>query len=139
MKPISSLNSRSILIVEDEFELREALVYEFKRRGCNVVSAANGVEAFELLLENPVDIVLSDVRMPEGDGVHLLKNIKTKYPNVPIVLLATGFADLTEAEALSMGAYALLEKPINRKQMISILEAYCDELLKKIEASTRIV
>lgn len=69
-----------------------------------------------------IDIVISDVRMPNGDGISLLTKIRELNPAMPIVLLATGFADLTEPEALGMGANALIEKPIDRKRMLAILE-----------------
>ena len=121
----SSLKNKVILIVEDEPELRYAIVFEFKKRGCIILEASDGAEGFEVVKKHRVDIIVSDVRMPKASGVELLRNVRANNPELPIVLLATGFADLSEPEALSMGAFALLDKPINRKRMIALIEDYC--------------
>lgn len=118
----SPLNGKRILVVDDEMQLREAIIFDLKRRGCKIFEASNGTEAIALVKSNDIDIVISDVRMPNGDGVFLLKEIKNYNPIVPIVLLCTGFADLTEPEAKKMGAIGLIEKPIDRKNMLGMLE-----------------
>lgn len=125
MKSVSPLQQRTILIVEDEPELREAMAYEFSRRGCTTFEAGNGEEALAIIMNNTIDIVVSDIRMPKSDGVDLLKKVRAAFPRLPVVLLATGFSDLSEPEAINMGALALLEKPIDRKKMISLLENAC--------------
>lgn len=122
MKKPSSLAGKKALVVDDEPELRKAIMFDLKRRGCETLEAGCGVEALKIVLAHPIDIVLSDVRMPNGTGVDLLKQIRKLNPDVPIVLLATGFADLTESEALSMGAHALFDKPIDRRKLYSLLE-----------------
>jgi len=121
----SPLKGRVVLVVEDEPELRSALLFEFRKRGCTLFEAPDGLAGLELVKTQKIDIIVSDVRMPKCSGVELLKNVRLVNPELPIVLLATGFADLSEPEALSMGAYGLIEKPINRKRMISMLEEYC--------------
>lgn len=126
MKNVSPLKEKSILIVDDEMELRRAIAFDFKRRGCIVYEAANGNEAFEIVMKNPIHIVVSDVRMPNGTGLELLKRIRQQHPTIPIVLLATGFADLSEHEALKLGALGLIEKPIDRKRMMQLLESSCE-------------
>lgn len=127
-KKESPLNGKNVLVVDDELELRRAVVFDLKRRGCNIFEAACGAEAAEIVKNNRIDIIVSDVRMPNGSGVDLLKEVRANNPNLPIVLLATGFADLSEPEALSMGAYALIEKPINRQKMLGLLERSCSLL-----------
>lgn len=120
----AELQGLHVLIVDDESDLRQALAFDFRRRGCQVFEASSGRTAIEVVRLHRIDVVLSDVRMPNGSGVDLLKEIREIDPDLPIVLLATGFADLTEAEALELGAYALLEKPIDRKRMVALfLEA----------------
>lgn len=122
MAVASPLKGRKILVVDDEYDLRQAIIFDLNRRGCIVFEAANGTEALEIVRNNPIEIVLSDVRMPNGNGIDLLQEIRKIHPDIPIVLLATGFADLSEPEAVEMGAYALIEKPIDRKLMIGLLE-----------------
>lgn len=128
MKKESPLSGKNVLVVDDELELRRAVIFDLKRRGCIIFEAACGADAIEIVKKNRIDIVVSDVRMPNGNGVDLLKQIRELHPEIPIVVLATGFADLREPEALSMGAYALIEKPINRQKMLGLLENSCDLL-----------
>lgn len=134
MKKDSSLKDKSVLVVDDEAELRRAMIFDLKRRGCIIFEAQNGTEAIQIVKSTRIDIVVSDVRMPNGDGIDLLKQIRAIDPNIPIVLLATGFADLSEPEALKLGAYALIEKPINRQKMLGLLEDSCD-LLRSFQHS----
>ncbi len=130
MKKESPLKGRNVLVVDDDFDLRQAMIFDLKRRGCIIFEAACGADAVEIVKANPIEIVISDVRMPNGNGVDMLKEIKKIKPNVPIVVLATGFADLSELEALNLGAHALIEKPINRQQMLGLLESSCELLLQ---------
>lgn len=110
------------MVVEDEPLLRMAVVYDFRRRGFQVLEATNGREAYDLLVQNPVDIVLTDIRMPGGDGVELLERIKARDPLKPIVILMTGFADLSLEEALAKGADTVFPKPFDRKALVAIMQ-----------------
>ncbi len=112
---MSDFKQYSILIVDDDETLRNALVFEFKRKGFTVLSAENGVQAFELLKANKINLVISDMRMPGGDGMSLLENIRASNPNIPNVIFITGFTDVTEAECLAKGAKKVFSKPFDRK------------------------
>lgn len=125
MKKESPLKGKNVLVVDDELELRRAVIFDLKRRGCTTYEAACGSEAVEIVKIHKIDIVVSDVRMPNGDGIDLLRQIREIHIEIPIVLLATGFADLSEPEALKLGAYALIDKPINRQKMLGLLETSC--------------
>lgn len=125
MKKESPLKGKNVLVVDDELELRRAVIFDLKRRGCNIFEAACGMDAIAIVNKNRIDIVVSDVRMPNGNGIDLLKQIRENNPSLPVVLLATGFADLSEPEAVNLGAYALIEKPINRQKMLELLENSC--------------
>lgn len=109
----------TLLIVDDEEGLRRALAFDFKRRGFNVLEAGSGNDAFEIIKKNKVHVVLSDVRMPNGDGVGLLNNIKKVHPELPVVMFITGFADLTLEDAYDLGADAIFSKPFDRKAVIA--------------------
>lgn len=118
----SKLKGKTILVVDDESELRKAIVYDIKRLGCHVLEASCGNEAIEIVKKNRIDAVISDVRMPNGTGVELLEQIRKLNPEIPVVLLITGFADISKEEVMSKGAHEILDKPIDRKKLISILE-----------------
>ena len=115
-----------LLVVDDEVELRETLAEELEENGYMVTQAAGGEQALNILLavEQKVDLVISDVQMPGGDGVGLLKAIRAKNPNLPMVIMMTGFANLSPQEAQSLGAYSMVGKPFELKIMLeSIQEA----------------
>ena len=110
-----------ILLVDDEPDFRDILAYSFKKMGYQVLTASNGREAFDLIQKNPVDVIISDIRMPGGDGVELLDRAKALLPETPVFLLVTGFADLTVEEAHHKGAEALICKPFDRKMIQGII------------------
>ncbi len=110
---MNSLIGKRLLIVEDEPDLREPLAIEFQSLGCTVFQAENGKTAFEISKREPLDVVISDIRMPGGDGVELLKNLKAHNHGFPVVMLITGFSDLSKEEAYHLGAEAILGKPFD--------------------------
>jgi CheY-like chemotaxis protein len=112
-----SFKDTRVLLVDDERDFREAMGFYFKRLGCQVFMAANGREAFEIVQSQPVDVVISDIRMPGGDGVEFLDRVKALCPGTPIILLVTGFADISTEEILNKGAEALLSKPFDQKAL----------------------
>ena len=80
--------NKTILIVEDEKVLRESLAGLLEEEGYDVVQAPNGKEAYDLVVQRPVDLVLSDVRMPEMDGLTLLGHLKQLAPETPVIMIA---------------------------------------------------
>lgn len=121
-------NKPTILVVDDEDLLREAIVFQFKREGFNVLSASNGVEAFHMIQNNKIDAVVSDIQMPGGNGIDLLKNVKDFDAEIPVMVFITAFADLTEEEAYDLGANAIFSKPFDRKVLVKCIK---DSILSK--------
>ncbi len=114
---LEHLKGKTLLIVDDEEALREPLCMEFESLGCKVLEASNGKQAFEIVKREKIDAVVSDIRMPGGDGVELLKNIKEWNSEFPVVMLITGFSDLSREEAFDMGAESILTKPFDLDQI----------------------
>lgn len=109
-----------ILVVDDEQSLREVLSIMLKRTGYAVTSVADGEEAVELLNKEIFDLVITDLRMPKGDGMEVLKAAKSASPET-VVLVITAFATADSAvEAMKQGAYDYLTKPfqIDEVQLI---------------------
>lgn len=111
----------SILLVDDEIDFRTALAFAFKRKGYRVLCASNGREAFDMIRSSPVDIVVSDIRMPGGDGIELLERTRKELGETPVILLATGFGDISSAEAHRKGVEALFSKPFDRKGLEEVV------------------
>jgi putative nucleotidyltransferase with HDIG domain len=110
-----------ILIVDDEPDLRELLKATLEEAGYSTAEAVNGKAAQAFLTLENCDAVISDIRMPEMDGVELLKLIK-QTKNIPVILM-TGFSDILETQtAYQMGASEFITKPFNNKELLASLE-----------------
>lgn len=116
MKPAAET---TVLVVDDEEILREVLEFEFQRRGYRVLTAASGNEAFAIVCEQAVDVVVSDVRMPDGSGVDLLRRLKERDVRLPVIIFVTAYSDLTTAQAYDMGVEAVLAKPFDAKLLLA--------------------
>jgi DNA-binding response OmpR family regulator len=101
-----------ILVVDDEEAIRYSVSRILQKAGHQVVLASSGEEALDVLARQPIDVVLTDIRMPNGlDGVELLRRIKALDADM-VVILMTGFGNLnTAVEALRLGAHDYLMKP----------------------------
>ena len=116
------LEEASILYVEDEPFLRESMGAWFKQRTGRAFCAEHGAEALEILAANKIDLVVSDVRMPVMDGITLVKKINQASTPRPHVILITGFSDVSLRQARDLGIDALLEKPIDREELLDVLQ-----------------
>jgi two-component system, chemotaxis family, chemotaxis protein CheY len=115
------LKNASILVVDDEPDLLEIMAEWLRREGCNVLVAENGAEALSLVQDNHIDVVVSDIHMPVMDGVTMLQKIKSASTYLPSVMFITGFYDIEPREAYELGAEAMMSKPIERKQLLSVV------------------
>ncbi|MDQ5880887.1 MAG: two-component system, response regulator FlrC, partial [Pseudomonadota bacterium] len=113
-----------ILVVEDDPNLREAVCDTLLLAGKTVVSAPGGHEALALLAARAVSLVVSDVRMMPMDGITLLKEIRTQWPHLPVVLM-TAYVDVDRAvEAMRAGACDFLLKPFEPQALLAHVEKY---------------
>ncbi len=113
---------RTILVVDDDESLREFLEILLQKEGYRVVAASSGEEALECLEKEDVSLVISDIRMPGMDGVSLLRAIKSRRPDMPVVLI-TAFASMDSAvDAMKEGAWDYLTKPFRIEELREILE-----------------
>jgi two-component system response regulator AtoC len=111
-----------VLIVEDEAYVRQSLLDVLAARGFDPAAAASVTEALSLLATTPVDVVLSDLRMPGGDGLELLRRVRTMSAETPILIL-TGHGDVAAAVAcLKAGASDFILKPIDPEGLELALE-----------------
>jgi len=110
--------SGHILIIDDEATLRHTLARILQRAGFEVTTAASGQEGLALLAQQSFDLVYLDIRMPDMNGMEVLKTIHTKLPETPVVLF-TAQPDLNSAvEALRLGATDYLLKPLQPHDLI---------------------
>ena len=131
------MSKTTILIVEDDAGLREALLDTLLLGNYDVVAADCAEQALMMLSSQNVDLVVSDIQMGEMSGLTLLKSINAKYPNMP-VLLMTAYATINDAvQAMRDGATDYLSKPFAPEVLLNLVGRYAPA--QKIESRTPIV
>lgn len=116
------MQPKIILIVDDEASVRESLEKVISKAGYVTKSASSGNEARAILLQNPVDLVLSDLKMPDGNGLELLRHIRKHNTEIEVILL-TGFGTISTAvEAMKEGAYDFITKPFKKAIILKTVE-----------------
>jgi CheY-like chemotaxis protein len=113
-------DQKTILCVDDEVEIIVLLTEELEDSNLKVLSANSGNDAFEIFQKNKIDCVISDVRMPNGNGVQLTKNIRGENANIPIYLI-TGYLDHSEKEVNSLGVTAVVFKPFDVEELVEMV------------------
>lgn len=109
-----------ILIVDDEVELCDLVAFQLESDGHQVFTAHGGDEAFTLILQQELDVVITDIRMPAGDGFTLLKRVRAHSPDLKVIIMS-GFADVDENAAKGAGALVYLKKPLNLRRLSELL------------------
>jgi len=115
----------SILVVDDEPLLRDFVQQMLQIAGHRVVSAEDGRQAGEIMAQQPFDLLLTDLLMPERDGIELIDEVRRQYPEVRIIAMSGGGRIGREQYlriAQGFGANALLEKPFGPKQLLAVVD-----------------
>ena len=116
-----SVPASRLLIVDDELHVRESLSRWFIEDGYDVVTASSGKDALALLGETPVDVIITDIRMPGMDGLELQRRIREVNPNVAIVLITAYASVSTAVQALKEGAYDYVTKPFDPEELSRVV------------------
>jgi len=110
-----------ILIVDDEETLRTLVKYELESRGFDTYDVATGQAALEYLAENPIDVVILDIKMPEMGGLEVLQRIKQEDLARKVIML-TGVGELKIArESLELGASDFMSKPFEMSNLLACI------------------
>ncbi|MFZ5352294.1 MAG: response regulator transcription factor [Bacillota bacterium] len=112
------LNRYSVLVVDDEVEIRDAIEIYLKNEGLKVYKAKDGIEALELLDKEEIHIILLDVMMPRLDGIKTAFRIREKR-SIPIIMLSAKSEDTDKILGLNIGADDYITKPFNPLEMIA--------------------
>jgi CheY-like chemotaxis protein len=117
----------TVLIVDDEPELREIFALWLNREGYTILTAANGAEALKLLTTQKVDALISDIRMPIMDGIALVRRIFEMQLVLPSIIFVSGFGDVSAREMYALGVEAMITKPLVRKDLLHTLSSSLKE------------
>ena len=131
----------SLLIVDDELGMRQFLTHLFQREGHEVRVAESGRKAMALLQEEPADLIVSDVKMPDMGGIELLRAARELLPQVEVVLM-TAFANVeTAREAFLLGAYDFVQKPFDNDLLKEVVARALEKisLVKEKDAILKVL
>jgi DNA-binding NtrC family response regulator len=139
--PAPALETRRRLVSVDDDPMQGRMISALFRDtpGLEVSLVHDGTEGLESILSKPPDIVLLDLGLPGVSGLEILQRIKTLYPQLPVVVL-TGFSDVrTAVQAIKLGAYQFLTKPVNTDELQVIVQRALEhgDLLEEIESLRR--
>lgn len=125
-----------ILIVDDELNMRLVLSAMLKKEGFEISSASNGREALQILQSNNMDVVITDLKMPDIDGMELLTSISGRHPEIPVIMITAHGTIATAVEALKKGAFDYITKPFDIDELKNIIsKAIKTRALKESELS----
>jgi two-component system response regulator PilR (NtrC family) len=110
-----------ILVVDDEQSMREFLEIMLTKDGYEVTTAAGGTEAINLLENNTYDLLITDIRMKQVDGLEVLKRCKELHPNTVAIMISAYATTSTAVEAMKWGAYDYLPKPFKVGEMKAVI------------------
>jgi len=121
------MSKHSILVVDDELLIRDLLYDFFQDQGWEISIADNGKKAMEILKSKDVDLLLTDIKMPEMDGLDLTGYVRENYPELPVILM-TGFPSVDSAvTALRAKVEDYIIKPFNINQLYKTVESKVKE------------
>jgi len=116
------MSEQSVLIIDDEPDIRELLEITLLRMGLTTYSASNVQEALVSLKENKPDLCLTDMKLPDGTGIDIVNYIKHNMPDMPVAVI-TAFGSMeTAVEALKAGAYDFVSKPVDLQKLRELIE-----------------
>jgi len=117
----------SILVVDDELLIRDLLYDFFSGQGWQISVAENGEKALNILHDKSIDLVLTDIKMPEMDGLTLTSRMKEKFPSIPVVVM-TGYPSVdTAIQAIRSKVVDYIVKPFNINQLYKVIEEQLKE------------
>ena len=115
-------NRTSLLVIDDETEIRQSFHRLLSAQGYEVWTAADGKEAMALVRQHRFRVAVSDLRLPDIDGVDLLRMLKIASPETEVVMI-TGYGTIDDAvTAIKEGAYDFIQKPIKKHIILKVIE-----------------
>ncbi|MBA4136641.1 MAG: response regulator [Opitutus sp.] len=123
---MSDLSPRLVMVVDDVPEITDFLENVVRTRGHSVIKARSGREAIAILRAVSVDVLITDILMPDGDGLELIQAARVRKPTPRIIAISGGGKYLASAQCLSLaggfGADVVLRKPFDVDQLLAALE-----------------
>lgn len=120
-------NREKVLVVDDEENARIALRAILQQEGYQVDSVANGYEALEFLCQHKVNVVISDLKMPEMNGLSFLRELNRRYPSTRVIMVTAYGGVESYLEAIQLGAFEYIHKPVKVDELKFIMHKMLTE------------
>ncbi len=120
-------NTTKILIVDDEENARVALSRLLMKEGFQVDNVANGYDALNFLRQQSVHVIVTDINMPEMDGIAFMRELSKSHPSVNVIMLTAYGGVESYLEAMSLGAFEYINKPVKIDELKLILKKIMNE------------
>lgn len=120
-------NREKVLVVDDEENARIALRAILQQEGYQVDSVANGYEALEFLRQHKVNVVISDLKMPEMNGLSFLRELNRRYPSTRVIMVTAYGGVESYLEAIQLGAFEYIHKPVKVDELKFIMHKMLTE------------
>lgn len=117
------MDGNFVLVVDDDKNIRELITIILKNQNIDVISAADGIEALELIKNNKIDLIILDIMMPRMDGLVTCMNIR-KELKMPIIILSAKVDDADQILGLTLGADDYISKPFNQMLLIAKVKSH---------------
>lgn len=117
----------TVLVVDDEASIVDALSKVLAKEGMRTVAASSGREALDVLRRQPIDVMITDLRMPGMGGDDLLKAVKAITPEVEVIMMTAYGSVETAVEAMKLGAYDFIQKPPKRAAIVATVKKALDK------------
>ncbi len=127
------VDTKTILIVDDEQPIIDILVYNLKKEGYSTIEASDGLTAIDMALEQKPDLILLDIMLPKLDGLSVCKRIKNSL-NVPIIMLTAKDGEIDKILGLELGADDYITKPFSVRELVARVKAN----LRKVDANSNL-
>ena len=116
--------AKTIMTVDDSSSIRQVVSFTLSEAGYNVVEAVDGSDAMMKLKNNSINMLITDLNMPNMDGIALIKNVRlnsaTKF--IPIIMLTTESQDAKKTEGKAAGATGWIVKPFQQEQLLAVVK-----------------
>ena len=112
------ITNKTILLVDDDASLRRVLAHHLTEAGYQVLTAPDGKEGLSVFTEQQIDMVITDIQMPELSGLEMMRRINVMSPDVMVLVITAHGSIETAVEAMKLGAYDYITKPFNREELL---------------------